>query len=97
MNMNQTNRAIKQEILKQYGTYENFAKKTGYCRMYISHVLNGKNPMSDDFKQVLETALGIKLTQDTRISSRHLIDYLLDSSSLRQDLLIRVGGLSKIL
>ena len=58
----------------------------------ISNVLNGKNPMSDDFKAVLETALNIKLATTNKISSKHLVDYLIESSSLRNDYLIQVGG-----
>lgn len=95
MRKNGSNKEIKNEIIKQYGTYENFAKKTGYHRMYISNVLNGKNPMSDDFKAVLETALNIKLATTNKISSKHLVDYLIESSSLRNDYLIQVGGVIK--
>lgn len=95
MNMNGTNLKIKEEIIKQYGTYENFAKKTGYARMYICNVLNGKNPMSDDFKKVLEISLGIKLSNDSQISSKNMYGYLIESSSLRQDLLNEMDTILK--
>lgn len=95
MHMNEKNKEIKNKILEKYGTYENFSKKTGYARMYISNVLNGKNTMTDDFVEVLEVALDIKLKRKSKISSANLFDYLLESSSLRNDLLIQVGSAIK--
>ena len=93
--MNEKNKEIKNKILEKYGTYENFAKKTGYARMYISNVLNGKNTMTDNFVEVLEVALDIKLKRKNKISSANLLDYLLESSSSRNDLLIQVGSAIK--
>ena len=95
MHMNEKNKEIKNKILEKYGTYENFAKKTGYARMYISNVLNGKNTMTDNFVEVLEVALDIKLKRKNKISSANLLDYLLESSSSRNDLLIQVGSAIK--
>ena len=88
---------LKDLIIQKFGTYQNFANKTGYSRMYISNVLNGKNPMTSTFKQVLEISLGIDLKCDkqTKISPRNLIDYLMESSSLRIDLLNLVIGVIK--
>lgn len=95
MRRNETNKSIKDEIIKQYGTYQNFADKTGYSRMYVSNVLNGKNPMSEYFMDVLELSLKIKIERNHKISSKNLFNYLIESSSLRNDLLIQVGGVIK--
>ena len=97
MNSNNKNKMLKDLIIQKFGTYQNFANKTGYSRMYISNVLNGKNPMSESFKQVLEISLGIDLKCDKqiKISPRNLIDYLMESSSLRPDLLNLVIGIIK--
>lgn len=97
MNSNNKNKMLKDLIIQKFGTYQNFANKTGYSRMYISNVLNGKNPMSESFKQVLEISLGIDLKCDKqiKISPRNLVDYLMESSSLRPDLLNLVIGVIK--
>lgn len=90
MNMNTKNQTLKLEIINQYGNYKNFAKKTGYSAHYISNVINGRNPITSDFKQFVNEALGGDYWQQNK--SRDLINCLLESSSLRSDLLNQVGG-----
>ena len=97
MNSNNKNKILKELITQKFGTQQNFANKTGYSRMYISNVLNGKNPMSEPFKQVLEISLGINLNcnNQSTIKARNLLDYLMESSSLRPDLLNSIIGIIK--
>lgn len=93
MNMNIKNQTLKLEIINQYGNYKNFAKKTGYSSHYISNVINGRNPITSDFRQFVNEALGGDYWQKNK--SRDLVNYLLESSSLRSDLLNQVGGAIK--
>ena len=93
MNMNTKNQTLKREIINQYGNYKNFAKKTGYSAHYISNVINGRNPITSDFKQFVNEALGGDYWE--RNKSRDLLDCLFESSSLRSDLLNQVEGVIK--
>ena len=93
MNMNIKNQTLKLQIINQYGNYKNFAKKTGYSAHYISNVINGRNPITSDFRQFVNEALGGDYWE--RNKSRDLVNYLFESSSLRSDLLNQVGGVIK--
>lgn len=90
MNRNDKNLTLKLEIFRQYGNYEEFAKKTGYSAHYISNVINGRNPLTSDFKEFVNEALGGDYWDKN--NSRDLINMLFESSSLRGDLLNYVGG-----
>ena len=82
---------IKQAIKLKYGTVRNFAEKAGYHRMYVSNVLNKRNPMTNDFKEVLKVMLGEDIMEENKnMPSKILLDALFESSSLRQDLLDQV-------
>lgn len=85
MNTNTKNQLLKQEARKQYGNMDNFAKKLGYSRQYIDNVLNGRNPITKEFRENVNYALRGDYW-DTH-DSHDLISALTESSSLRQDLL----------
>lgn len=86
MNIKDKNKKLKLEILKQYGSYDNFAKKVGYTKSYVVCVVNRHKPLTITFREAVNNALDNDYWE--KDNSKFLFSCLIESSSLRSDLLL---------